>query len=106
MKIGINVDAIEGIAQEDYIKIMKEQGFSATFSGEVPLFNKLHQSKPDVWISRCFMVRHLSFGKKLSTLSSKFKSPFSSAIKAREVVAIILVVEAISKRVFSSTLPR
>ena len=33
MKIGINVDAIGGISQEDYIKIMKAQGFSATFSG-------------------------------------------------------------------------
>ena len=34
MKTGMNIDAVNGISQKEYIKLMAELGFSATFSGD------------------------------------------------------------------------
>lgn len=34
MKAGINIDAVKGISQKDYVRLMSELGFEATFSGD------------------------------------------------------------------------
>lgn len=34
MKTGMNIDAVKGISQKEYIRLMAELGFSATFSGD------------------------------------------------------------------------
>ncbi|MBE6651508.1 MAG: sugar phosphate isomerase/epimerase [Ruminococcaceae bacterium] len=34
MKSGMNIDAVKGISQKDYVRLMSELGFEATFSGD------------------------------------------------------------------------